>query len=71
MPIIHWFRRDLRLSDNTALNAAARDSDGLVIPVFVLDDGLLKGRSVAVARVQFLLESLRALDDGLRARGSR
>jgi deoxyribodipyrimidine photo-lyase len=69
--IIHWFRRDLRLTDNTALNAAARESDGAVIPVFVLDDNLLKGRSVAVARVQFLLESLRALDEGLRARGSR
>ena len=39
MPIVHWFRRDLRLADNTALNAAARDSDGAVIPVFVLDDG--------------------------------
>jgi deoxyribodipyrimidine photo-lyase len=71
MPIVHWFRRDLRLADNTALNAAARDSDGAVLPVFVLDDGLLKGKSVAPARVQFLLESLRALDEGLRARGSR
>ncbi len=71
MPIIHWFRRDLRLADNTALNAAARDGEGAVIPTFVLDDNLLKGRDVAPVRVQFMLESLRALDDGLRRRGAR
>lgn len=23
--ILYWFRRDLRLTDNTALNAAAKD----------------------------------------------
>ncbi len=71
MPIIHWFRRDLRLADNTALNAAIRDSSGAVIPTFVLDDALLKGRDVAPVRVQFMLDSLRALDDALRRLGSR
>ncbi|MCS6772805.1 MAG: deoxyribodipyrimidine photo-lyase [Anaerolineae bacterium] len=71
MRIIHWFRRDLRLSDNTALSAAARDSDGNVVPVFVLDEGLLRGRDVAPARVQFMLESLHVLDDTLRQQGSR
>ncbi len=71
MPIIHWFRRDLRLSDNTALDAAARDSGGDVLPVFVLDDRLLRGRDVAPARVQFLLDCLRDLDAALRKRGSR
>lgn len=69
-PIIHWFRRDLRLSDNTALSAAARDSGSPVIPVFILDDRLLKGRFVGAARVRFMLESLRALDAALRERGS-
>ena len=32
---IHWFRQDLRLSDNPALTAAAEDHD--ILPVFILD----------------------------------
>ncbi len=36
MVTIHWFRQDLRLSDNPALNAAA--THGEVLPVFILDD---------------------------------
>jgi deoxyribodipyrimidine photo-lyase len=71
MRIIHWFRRDLRLVDNTSLAAAARDSGGDVVPAFVLDDRLLRGVDVAPARVQFLLDSLRDLDAGLRRAGSR
>ena len=35
-PAIWWVRRDLRLGDNAAL-AAAVDTGGPVIPVFVLD----------------------------------
>ena len=71
MRVIHWFRRDLRLSDNTALNAALEASAGDVIPVFVLDDALLKGRDVAPARVAFMLAALKELDANLRERGSR
>ncbi len=71
MTIIHWFRRDLRLQDNTALSAAARDSGGAVIPTFILDDRLLRGADVAPGRVQFMLECLRELDAGLRQQGSR
>lgn len=68
-PIIHWFRRDLRLRDNTALAAAARDSGGAVIPVFVLDDRLLSGRFAAPLRNAFLFKCLRSLDADLRAYG--
>lgn len=71
MSIIHWFRRDLRLQDNTALSAAIRDSGGAVIPTFVLDDQLLRGTDVAPARVQFMLDCLRELDANLRRRGSQ
>lgn len=38
-PIIVWFRRDLRLSDHPALNAAARTGRP-IIPLFVLDDAV-------------------------------
>ncbi|NTU83927.1 MAG: deoxyribodipyrimidine photo-lyase [Chloroflexales bacterium] len=70
-PIIHWFRRDLRLADNTALAAAARDSGGAVLPVFILDDALLCGRHASPPRAAFLLASLGSLDADLRALGSR
>jgi deoxyribodipyrimidine photo-lyase len=36
-PVILWFRRDLRLADNPAVDAAAR-AERPVIPVFVLDE---------------------------------
>lgn len=71
--LIHWFRRDLRLFDNSALAAAAHDSGGMVLPVFVLDDVLLHpgGRFVAAARVRFLLQALAALDEALQQQHSR
>ncbi len=71
MPIIHWFRRDLRLHDNTALHTALRESGGAVVPLFLLDARLLHGRFSSAARVNFLLQSLQALDAALRERGSR
>ena len=33
---IHWFRRDLRIADNTALHHASKN--GTVIPVYLLSD---------------------------------
>jgi deoxyribodipyrimidine photo-lyase len=71
-PIIHWFRRDLRLHDNTALAAAAQESGGDILPLFVLDPRLIdpQGRFTGAARVRFLLEALRALDASLRDQGS-
>jgi deoxyribodipyrimidine photo-lyase len=67
---IHWFRRDLRLGDNVALKAAARDFD-VVIPVFVLDDHYRDDPSVGPSRFVFLRESLEDLDRSLRSAGSR
>ncbi|NJN18198.1 MAG: deoxyribodipyrimidine photo-lyase [Oscillochloris sp.] len=69
--ILHWFRRDLRLNDNAAFSAAAHDSAGMVLPLFILDDALLQGRFASAARSTWLLAGLRALDAELRARGSR
>jgi deoxyribodipyrimidine photo-lyase len=71
MAVIHWFRRDVRVGDNTGLAQAAQDSKGDVVPVFILDDRMLKGKDIAPARVQFLLDSLRELDAQLHERGSR
>lgn len=69
--VIHWFRRDLRLIDNSALTAAAARSGGDVLPVFVIDPALTGGRDVAQARLNFMYGCLRDLDAHLRQRGSR
>src|SRR3954452_5674463 len=66
---IVWFRRDLRLHDHPALVTALREHER-VVPLFVLDDALLDGRYRSPARVAFMLGCLRALDEGLRERGS-
>ncbi len=64
---IWWIRRDLRLTDNPALTAALRDGSGL-IPVFILDDHLLK--FPAKNRQSFLFSGLQNLDSDLRRLGS-
>ncbi len=68
MTMIHWFRRDLRLTDNTAWQAAQRSGES-VIPLFVLDPALLASRYVGAHRLTFLWDALRALDRDLRAQG--
>jgi deoxyribodipyrimidine photo-lyase len=50
---IHWFRRDLRLRDNPALHAALRASGGHVVPLFILDDAILRAPDTGAARVAF------------------
>ncbi|MBN1135905.1 MAG: deoxyribodipyrimidine photo-lyase [Anaerolineae bacterium] len=70
---IWWVRRDLRLADNQALNAALAAADWL-IPVFILDPAILSSDYVGDAargRVAFLFDGLRWLDASLRSRGSR
>jgi deoxyribodipyrimidine photo-lyase len=64
-----WFRRDLRVADHPALTLAAREFDR-VVPVFVFDDALLKGRFASTPRTAFMLGCLRALDTALRDCGS-
>lgn len=66
---IVWFRRDLRISDHAPLYRAV--SRGAVIPVFVFDRALLHHPETGSARVAFMLECLRSLDQELRDRGGR
>ncbi len=68
-PSILWFRRDLRLSDQAALIAAA--AAGPVIPVFILDDDTPKHRRMGAASRWWLHHSLASLDARLRETGSR
>lgn len=69
MTALLWFRRDLRLSDHPALNAALAAHESIV-PVFCLDDRLLHGRHASAPRTRFLLESLRDLGQQLERLGS-
>jgi deoxyribodipyrimidine photo-lyase len=64
------FTRDLRVRDQPALAAAAREAER-VVPLFVLDDVLLGGSCGSVNRLSFLLDSLHDLDGSLRERGAR
>jgi deoxyribodipyrimidine photo-lyase len=65
---VMWFRRDLRLSDNPAVAAAARHvgPDGEVVALFCTDPRL--GRPAGAARRAFLSGCLRALDEAVDGR---
>jgi deoxyribodipyrimidine photo-lyase len=66
---IWWVRRDLRLSDNQALNAAISGAEQ-VIPVFIDDPFFKDSPMVGARRTAFLWAGLRKLDADLRARDS-
>jgi deoxyribodipyrimidine photo-lyase len=73
-PVIVWFRNDLRVEDHAPLLAAAR-SGRPVIPLYVLDERLSRAGMFGLPRIgshraAFLSESLRDLDEQLRALGS-
>lgn len=69
-PVIHWFRRDLRLDDNLAL-AAALATGRPVIPLFIFDPAILGGARTGAPRLGFLLRALESLDGSLRRHGAR
>lgn len=62
-----WFRRDLRLTDNPAWNAATSRHER-VVALFVLDPRLYHE---ATPRSNHLLHELRALDESLARAGGR
>ena len=63
-PVLLWFRRNLRLSDNAALIAAAA-SGRPVIPVYILDE-----QDIGGASRWWLHHSLASLDRDLRQKGT-
>ena len=65
MSAIWWIRRDLRLTDNAALQTAC--AAGSVVPAFIIDPVCSHS---SPRRKDFLYEGLHALDRDLRARGS-
>ena len=70
VPVVVWFRRDLRLHDHPALTDAL--SRGVPIaPLVVIDPALLHGRFASPNRAWFYLGSVAALRASLESAGSR
>lgn len=65
---IHWFRRDLRITDNTALHQASTRAEK-ILPVFIIEDAIHTGPDVGQARLVFLFQSLESLRKNLEALG--
>lgn len=67
---IFWFRRDLRIEDNTALFHALQ-SEHPILPIFIFDSAILEKLENKVdARVQFIHDSLLDIQTKLVAIGS-
>ena len=67
-PVIVWFRQDLRLDDNPALDAAAK-SGRPVVALYILDDDSPGKWRIGGAGRWWLHHSLKALDASLRKHG--
>lgn len=67
---IHWFRRDFRLTDNTALRAAREQSE-VVVPVYIVSDWKKQHRWTGAPRQEFLCGCLADLAKSLEDKGSR
>lgn len=70
MTAIMVFTRDLRVHDHPALQAAI-DSQREVVPLFVVDDKILRGPNASPNRNRFLRDCLVDLDTSLKHLGGR
>src|SRR5262245_45810055 len=71
MRVLFWFRKDLRLDDNTGLSEAVRDADGDVVPFYTSEPAILRRDDIAATRVRFALESIADLALAVQRAGSR
>ena len=67
---IHWFRRDLRITDNTALSAAVAAHD-LVVPLYILSEWKKDHHWCGTPRQEFLCGCLASLAKNLEAKGGK
>ncbi|MFN0207650.1 MAG: cryptochrome/photolyase family protein [Planctomycetota bacterium] len=71
MRILHWFRKDLRLDDNTSLAAASADSRGEVAICYISEPSVLRRADMAACRVAFALNCLKSLSGEIARLGGR
>ena len=65
---IFWFRRDLRLEDNTGLFHALNSGEE-VLPIFIFDDAILSQLPKDDARVTFIHQQLEKMQNQLQSIG--
>ncbi|MGJ8644565.1 MAG: cryptochrome/photolyase family protein [Luteolibacter sp.] len=68
--VIHWFRRDLRIADNTALHQAASTGKP-VIPAYVLSDWKKEHLWTGANRQHFLCGCLESLSKNLKTQDGK
>lgn len=66
---VFWFRRDLRLEDNTALFHAL-NSGFQVLPVFIFDINIIQDLPVNDSRINFIYTNLSSINTKLNMYGS-
>jgi deoxyribodipyrimidine photo-lyase len=66
---IFWFRRDLRLDDNSGLTAAL-GSGNPVLPIFIFDTNIIDELPADDPRIGFIHKSLSSINDELKKSGS-
>lgn len=62
---IHWFRRDLRLTDNPALNEAL-NCKLPVLPIFIFDSNIIDELDKNDARINFIYKHLELINEELK-----
>jgi deoxyribodipyrimidine photo-lyase len=62
---IFWFRRDLRIEDNTALIQALNSSQS-IIPIFIFDTNIIKKLPKDDARISFIYNQLIGINKYLK-----
>ena len=67
--ILFWFRRDLRITDNTGFYHALSTGKP-VLPAFVFDESILRKLPKSDARVGFIHQQLQFLDDAFKKHNS-
>ncbi|KAF8248960.1 deoxyribodipyrimidine photo-lyase-like protein [Wilcoxina mikolae CBS 423.85] len=68
--VIHWFRTDLRIEDNTALHLASKQAmittgDCAVIGLYIFSPQDFEAHVVSPARIDFILQCLKVLREDL------
>ena len=66
---IFWFRRDLRINDNTALYNALINGKNIQ-PIFIFDDNIVEELPYNYARITFIYQQLNSINVELKKHGS-
>lgn len=66
---IHWFRRDLRIAGNAALEWNRKRNQGKTLGVFFFDSTFLSRPDFSISRFGFFLQTLQSLRTELQAAG--